>query len=72
MTESATVAFFSPYQFEVGQKIRISGGPRHGDWEVIGCTDRQVVLRCPVSKREFSWDRFCYFVKDEDGVRWPG
>ncbi len=56
------VALFTPYPFTVGQKIRITGGPRRGDWEVVEINDHKVKLRCPVSGREFTWDRFCYFV----------
>lgn len=28
-------------------------------------------LRCPISQREFEWDRFCYFVEEKNGVEWP-
>ena len=42
------VAMFRPYPFQVGQKINIETGPRKGDWEVIGVSDRKVKLRCPV------------------------
>jgi hypothetical protein len=38
---------------EIGQKIHIEGGPRSGDWEVIGLNERKVKLRCPFSLREF-------------------
>ena len=65
------VSVFKPYPFVMGQKINIEGGPRSGDWEVIGITDRKVKLRCPVSHREFEWNRFCYFVEDSEGVEWP-
>jgi len=65
------VTRFSPYPFRVGQKIRIADGPRRGDWEVIGVTDRKVSLRCPVSLKELTWDRFCYFVEDHPQVQWP-
>ncbi len=64
------VVAFTPYPFAVGQKIRIEGGPRRGDWEVIGVTDHQVSLRCPVSHREFEWDRFCYLIEEREG-EWP-
>jgi hypothetical protein len=47
----------------VGQKIKIDGGKRSGDWQVVGLTDAKVRLRCPVSGREFEWARFCYQVK---------
>lgn len=65
------VVLFRPYPFRVGQKIRIEGGPRVGDWEVVHSTERKVKLRCPISKREFEWDRFCYFVEEREGVKWP-
>ncbi len=69
--ERFKVKVFSPYPFSEGQKINIADGPRKGDWEVIGVTKRKVKLRCPVSLREFEWDRFCYFVDDRD-QQWPG
>ena len=62
---------FEPYPFKIGQKINIKAGPRQGDWEVIGITDKKVKLRCPVSFREFEWNRFCYFVEEKNGVAWP-
>lgn len=65
------VTLFKPFPFVAGQKINIDGGPRSGDWEVIGVTERKVKLRCPVSQREFEWDRFCYFVEERAGVEWP-
>ena len=65
------VAFFRPYAFRTGQKIRIESGPRAGDWEVVGVSERKVKLRCPVSHREVQWDRFCYFVEEREAIRWP-
>ena len=65
------VTYFKPYPFTIGQKINIEEGPRKGDWEVIGVGDRKVKLRCPVSFREFEWNRFCYFAEDREGVEWP-
>jgi hypothetical protein len=65
------VVFFKPYPFYEGQRIHISGGPRKGDWEVIGVTERKVKLRCPVSFREVEWDRFCYLADEKTGVEWP-
>ena len=66
-----TVVIFKPYPFEVGQKIYIEEGPRRGDWEVVGVTDRKLNLRCPISKREVEWDRFCYFVSKDENSPWP-
>ncbi len=65
------IVMFRPYPFRVGQKIHIEGGPRKGDWEVIDLSDRKVKLRCPVSLREFEWDRFCYFSEERSDVDWP-
>ena len=66
------VTIFKPYPFSIGQKINIAGGPRRGDWEVVAVSDRKVKLRCPVSFREFEWNRFCYFSEEREGVEWPG
>jgi len=65
------VILFKPYPMEIGQKIHIASGPRHGDWEVIGVSERKVKLRCPVSAREFEWDRFCYFAEEQLEREWP-
>ena len=67
----ATVHFFKPYPFAVGQKIYIEDGPRKGDWEVVGISDRKVKLRCPISGREFEWNRFCYLTEEREGEEWP-
>lgn len=66
------VTVFKSYPFKVGQKITIADGPRQGDWEVAGLTDRKVKLHCPFSHREFEWDRFCYAVEELRTVAWPG
>jgi hypothetical protein len=65
------VAIFRYYPMAAGQKIRIEGGPRAGDWEVIEVTERKVTLRCPITGRQFEWDRFCYFVEDRANEEWP-
>ncbi|MFC1504965.1 hypothetical protein ACFL5W_00465 [Thermodesulfobacteriota bacterium] len=65
------VAVFEPYPFIPGQKIYIAAGPRKGDWEVIGVSDKKVKLRCPISLREFEWNRFCYLVEEQTGREWP-
>jgi hypothetical protein len=64
------ITFFSPYPFAEGEKIHIENGPRKGDWEVLEVTDQKIRLRCPVSFREFNWNRFCYFVKKRRAA-WP-
>lgn len=69
--ERFDVTVFEPYPFAVGQKIRIEGGKRHGDWEVVGVSDAKVKLRCPISKREFEWARFCYQVEARKDAVWP-
>ncbi len=71
MLELSDVVFFEPYSFQVGQKIHIRKGPRRGDWEVVGLSDKKVKLRCPVSLREVEWDLFCYHVEEKTGVEWP-
>jgi hypothetical protein len=65
------VLVFRPYPLEVGQKIHIAGGARRGDWEVIGCDERKMRLRCPVSFKEVEWDRFCVFVEKRADAEWP-
>ncbi len=65
------VAVFKPYPFQVGQKIFIEAGPRRGDWEVIAVDEETVRLRCPVSRREVEWDRFCYLAWEGLGEPWP-
>ena len=65
------VTIFRPYAFQIGEKITIEGGPRGGDWEVIGLSERKVKLRCPVTQREVEWDRFCYYVEKHLGAEWP-
>jgi hypothetical protein len=69
--EKDRVVFFRSYPFEEGQKIYIEDGPRRGDWEVVGVTERKVKLRCPVSKREFEWNRFCYWSETKENETWP-
>jgi len=65
------VVLFRPYPLEAGLKIRIDGGPRAGDWEVVSVDKRKVTLRCPISGKEYEWDRFVYFVGDDSVAEWP-
>lgn len=65
------VTVFAPYPFVVGEKIRIDGSRRRGDWQVIAVSDNTVTLKCPVSHREFEWPIFCYQVGKEHDVAWP-
>ena len=67
---NSTFVVFKPYPLQVGHRIFIESGPRRGDWEVIGLSDRKVRLRCPFSGREVEWDRFCYLVEEQRG-QWP-
>ena len=64
------VPVFEPYPFEEGQKITIESGPRAGDWEVVGVTEKKVKLRCPLSGQEVEWARFCYHVEEQER-KWP-
>ena len=66
----AKVTLFKAYPFEVGQKIRIEDSPRSGDWEVVKVTEHKVTLRCPISKRDMTWSRFCYFADNRE-MDWP-
>jgi len=65
-----SVTVFTPYPFFIGEKIHISHGPRHGDWMVVGVDERKITLRCPLSEKEYSWDRFCYMVEKNEQA-WP-
>lgn len=69
--EKTRVVVFRSYPFEEGQRIYIEDGPRRGDWEVVGVTERKVKLRCPISKREFEWNRFCYWAETKENETWP-
>lgn len=69
--DNKTVTIFRPYPFKEGQRIYIEEGPRHGDWEVVGVSEKKVTLRCPISKREFEWHRFCYFAEESADSPWP-
>lgn len=66
-----TVTVFRPYPFRQGQKIRIEGSRRKGDWEVVGIEEDKVTLRCPVSNRQFTWERFCSVVEEKENSSWP-
>ncbi len=66
----ASVPVFTPYPFVTGEKINISSGPRQGDWMVVGVDERKITLRCPLSGKEYSWDRFCYMVGKNEQP-WP-
>ena len=65
------VTIFRQYPFRTGQKIRIEGGRRAGDWEIVAVGERTITLRCPISGREFEWDQFCYLQEERDDEPWP-
>jgi hypothetical protein len=65
------VAIFRPYPLQRGQKIRIDEGKRKGDWEVVAVGERTMTLRCPISGREFEWERFCYLLEERADEPWP-
>ncbi|MCU0588836.1 MAG: hypothetical protein MUF52_11860 [Syntrophobacteraceae bacterium] len=65
------VALFKLFPLEAGQKIRIEDGPRRGDWEVLGVTERKMKLRCPVTFKEVEWDRFACLARELEDEEWP-
>ena len=65
------VTLFEPYPFVVGQKIRIKNSRRAGDWEIAAVGEHTVTLRCPISKKEFEWKKFCYNVGELPDSKWP-
>jgi hypothetical protein len=69
--ENEKISVFRTFPFHKDQKIHIENGLRRGDWLVVGVSDRKVKLRCPVSGREFEWDRFCYFAEERQDREWP-
>jgi hypothetical protein len=66
-----TVLILRPYPVRAGQKITIEAGPRRGDWEIIGVSERKLRLRCPISHKELDCDWFCYVVTEAAGIPWP-
>lgn len=65
------VAVFKPYPFSVGQKIRIEDSRRAGDWEIAAVDEHMITLRCPISKKEFKWNKFCYLAEERKDTSWP-
>ena len=65
------VIIFQPYPFQIGQKIYIEGGPRRGDWQVIGIDEKKVKLQCPITHKEVEWVHFCFFVEEREDSPWP-
>ncbi|MBF0243434.1 MAG: hypothetical protein HQK64_13295 [Desulfamplus sp.] len=65
------VTIFKPYPFKVGQKIRIDGSGRNGDWEVVDIGTNKMTIRCPISHKELKCDKFCFFVEERINEDWP-
>ena len=65
------VTFFKPYPFKVGQKIRIEGTRRSGDWKIADVGEHKITLRCPISNKELTCDWFCFFVDEKQDWPWP-
>jgi len=64
------VSFFKSYPFQKGQKIRLEDSPLKGDWEIVDITPYKITLRCPISKKELTKDRFCFFMEEKE-TQWP-
>ena len=64
------VAFFKPYPLKKGQKIRIEDSPLQGDWEIVDVTAFKVRIRCPITKKELTKDRFFFFTETKKD-QWP-
>lgn len=67
----SNVAVFKAYPFKVGQKIRIEGTIRNGDWEVIDIGENKITIKCPISHKELKCDKFCSFVEERIDEEWP-
>ncbi|MBF0467301.1 MAG: hypothetical protein HQK61_00195 [Desulfamplus sp.] len=65
------VTIFKPYPFKLGQKIRIDGSGRNGDWEVIDIGENKITIKCPISHKELKCDKFCCFVEEKNNEDWP-
>ncbi len=65
------VTIFKPYPFKVGQKIRIEGTGRNGDWEVIDIGENKITIKCPISHKELKCDKFCSLVEERANEEWP-
>lgn len=65
------VIIFREYQLQVGQKIHIADGFRQGDWLIIGCGERKIKLRCPVSGKEIECDKTFFFAEKRLQKKWP-
>ncbi len=65
------VTLFRAYPFREGQKIRIEGGRRRGDWQDGKVGEHKVTLKCPISHKEFTWTNFCCFIEEKENSVWP-
>jgi len=66
------VTLFKTYPVRKGQKIRIEDSKRSGDWEIIEVTENKMTLKCPISEKELTVDRFCFLVQELENEPWPG
>lgn len=64
-------ALFEPYPFVVGQKIRIRNSRRGGDWEIVAVGEHTITLHCPITHKEYEWNKFCYLVSEQQKGVWP-
>jgi len=65
------VTVFKEYPLQMGQKIHIVDGSRHGDWLVVKIGSRKIRLRCPVSGVEIECDRIFFFFEERRQEKWP-
>lgn len=71
MAAHAEVVVFKEFQLEVGQKIHIVDGFRHGDWLVIAAGAKKIRLRCPVSGKEIECDKTFFYAETRSQEEWP-
>ena len=68
---SHEVLVFKEFPLEIGQKIHIADGFRHGDWLVTGSSERKIQLRCPVSGKEIVCEKTFFFAEKKLQGKWP-
>jgi hypothetical protein len=64
------VTVFKPCPLKPGQKIRIEGSALKGDWEIIKVSDFKITIRCPITGKELTKDRFFMFSQEKE-QDWP-
>ena len=65
------VTLFKIYPVRQGQKIRIEDSKRSGDWEIMEVTENKMTLKCPISGKELTVDKFCFLVEELKNTPWP-